>query len=49
VLLVDKHFITLLADSDPRVIKAFGDTVEGKRYYVINEASVQAIGGGDLV
>jgi hypothetical protein len=46
--LANKHFNTLLADTDERVIKKFGDHVEQKRYYGINEATVQAIGGGDI-
>jgi len=38
----------LIADTDPRIIGKFGEFVEGRRLYVVEEFCLQAIGGGDL-
>lgn len=48
VVLVDKYFNTLLADTDPRVIAQYGKYVEDRRLYVVHEVCVQAIGAGDM-
>lgn len=47
-MLVNEDFNTLLSDKDERVIRFFGEHVEQRRYYAVNEASIQAIGGGDV-
>lgn len=46
VILVDQYFNLHLSDYDGRVIRHFGEHVEQKRLYVVNEVCVQAIGAG---
>jgi hypothetical protein len=47
-VLIDKHFNTLLADTNPRVIAKYGEFVEERRLYVVHEVCTQAIGAGDM-
>lgn len=48
VVLVDKYFNTLIPDTDARILQHFGEFVEDRRLYVVNEFCLQAIGAGDI-
>jgi len=48
VVLVDKNFNTLLDPKSSSVVARFGKNIYHRRFDVVNEVCVQAIGAGDM-